>query len=475
MANRNNGIAYPKGWPKSSPAKISNGSPERLFAILDAHREDEDWDITPLYHGRMKPIGFFGTLPPISNDVTVLTLTDGTITQGTTVAGNIVCTFTASDADDVLTFAFTEGTNTNGYYVISGFNVLLTTAGKTFLDTFSTMPNVSITTNTGVTVSNTITTVNLPSRYTPKLDGLTNYYRLGRTVTLTGDFYFSGYFSVDGSAYFAASKANSTGRFLYSESNAAFFVSLNNANSTVTSIDVSVFSGKGVYFIECYRVNDIVYWKVNGVQQGAGTGRGGTLYIDSFGAQWSDSTSVPYLSGYMYDVTLGTLANTEFFSLNNPFSDYPSNIYGDKGTQLTGYNFVSSQIEKKSPGVELLKENDFNSHNNWLIQGASVTLVQNTSSLSVTSSNFEGIRQPVKTEAGKTYKVRWKAKSKVNTLFIRVYDTAEFGTLIKEVTSDALQGFMTFTALSDNSNLYLRNTTAGTTEWDYITMMEMDI
>jgi hypothetical protein len=315
------------------------------------------------------------------------------------------------------------------------------------------------------------------TRYTPNLDGLANYYKLDTPIALTGNFYFSGYFTIDGSTYLAGSKDTATGRLLYSESNTAFFVSLNNSNSTVTSIDVSIFSGKGVYFIECYRINDIIYWKVNGVQQGSGAGRSGTIYIDSFGTQWSESTSVPYHSGYMYDITLGNSGNTEFFSLNNPYSDYPSNIFGSKGTRLTGYNFVASQIESTPVGIELLKNNTFEDGlTSWSPQGAAVAVDTTTpGTVAVTTSNFEGIYQAFPTEVGKTYKVKWKTLSKVNTLFLRVYDTSSFGTLVKEVTSDALEGFLTFTAVSDYSNLYLRNTTAGTTVWDEVSVMEMDI
>jgi len=92
------------------------------------------------------------------DDETLLTLTNGTVVQGTTVAGDVVCTFTASDEDDTLTFDFTEGTNVEGYYAIDGFNVLLTIQGESFLNEGNEMPNVSITTNTRVTSSNTVTT-----------------------------------------------------------------------------------------------------------------------------------------------------------------------------------------------------------------------------------------------------------------------------------------------------------------------------
>jgi len=88
---------------------------------------------------------------------------NGTITQGVTVAGDIVCSFEASDEDNDLTFGFATGTNDDNYYSIDGFNVLLTTQGEAFLNEGNDMPNVSITTNTGVTASNTVTTELTPS------------------------------------------------------------------------------------------------------------------------------------------------------------------------------------------------------------------------------------------------------------------------------------------------------------------------
>ena len=93
------------------------------------------------------------------DDETFLTVNDGTVTQYSTVAGDIVCNFTASDEDNVLTFDFTSGTNTGGYYSLSGFNVLLTSSGENYLNNGNELPNVSITTNTNKTSSNTITTV----------------------------------------------------------------------------------------------------------------------------------------------------------------------------------------------------------------------------------------------------------------------------------------------------------------------------
>ncbi|DAB38342.1 MAG TPA: hypothetical protein CFH83_06385, partial [Sulfuricurvum kujiense] len=57
-----------------------------------------------------------------------------------------------------ITVDFANGTNTEGYYAISGNTVVLTAAGEAFLDAGNTLPNVSVTTSTGVTQTNTVTT-----------------------------------------------------------------------------------------------------------------------------------------------------------------------------------------------------------------------------------------------------------------------------------------------------------------------------
>jgi hypothetical protein len=278
------------------------------------------------------------------NDPTYLTVNDGTITQGITVAGGVVCTFTASDEDNDLTFDFTSGENADDYYSISGFNVLLTSTGETFLNAGNSLPNVSITTNTGVTASNTITTVLVANtRYTPNLDGLTNYYQMSAGKTLTGDFIFSGYYYMDGSSFFAASKNTATGRFLYYKDTNTLYVT-GSVGSAVITVPSDIFSVYKVYLIECTRVGNVITWRIDGVVVGTSTTTVGSVYIDSLASKWGNNSSVPYQKGRMRDITIGVTGNTEFFSLNNPFSDYPSGIYGSLGTQLTGYNFTASQI-----------------------------------------------------------------------------------------------------------------------------------
>jgi len=276
------------------------------------------------------------------DDETLLTVNNGTITQGTTKAGDVVCTFTASDEDDALTFAFTDGTNTGGYYSISGFNVLLTIAGETYLNAGNELPNVSITTNTGITASNTVSTViPIATRYTPNLDGLTNYYKLSTGKTLSGDgLLFSGHYYIGGSTYFVASKSSSTGRFGWDANNKNFFASGVNGSLFTIIVNPSPFPTNKVYFVQAFRELGQLYFKVDGAEVGFRVNFTVDVFIDSIASKWGGTTSIPYHSGLLYDVTIGT----ELFTLNHKFSDYPSNIYGDKGTQLTGYNFTASQI-----------------------------------------------------------------------------------------------------------------------------------
>jgi hypothetical protein len=113
-------------------------------------------------------------------------------------------------------------------------------------------------------------------------------------------------------------------------------------NSTPTT----PFPTNKVYFVELYRTDGSLKWYVDGIKKGDDRLFNNNVYIDSFGSKWGGTTSVPYQSGYMYDLSIGNVGDIELFTLDNPFSDYPSNIYGSKGTRLTGYNFVASQIEE---------------------------------------------------------------------------------------------------------------------------------
>ncbi|MFC4364365.1 Ig-like domain-containing protein [Simiduia curdlanivorans] len=66
---------------------------------------------------------------------------------------------------------FTAGSNDNNYYEIVGNEVRLTAAGEAYLDAGNSLPNVSLTTNDGVTVSNTVSTTLVNDAPLLDLDG----------------------------------------------------------------------------------------------------------------------------------------------------------------------------------------------------------------------------------------------------------------------------------------------------------------
>ncbi|MBU2871197.1 VCBS domain-containing protein, partial [Colwellia sp. E2M01] len=82
-----------------------------------------------------------------TDDETSLTLTPGSAEEDVTPVGATVATFSVSDEDETATVDFTAGTNTDGYYAIDGTNIILTAAGKVFLDAGNTLPEISLTTS----------------------------------------------------------------------------------------------------------------------------------------------------------------------------------------------------------------------------------------------------------------------------------------------------------------------------------------
>ncbi|WP_233886239.1 hypothetical protein, partial [Tenacibaculum piscium] len=68
------------------------------------------------------------------DDATILTITNGTATEGVTIVGTVMATFTATDADETPVVDFKAGTNDLGHYEIVGTDVKLTQAGKDFLE-----------------------------------------------------------------------------------------------------------------------------------------------------------------------------------------------------------------------------------------------------------------------------------------------------------------------------------------------------
>ncbi|WP_029879903.1 retention module-containing protein, partial [Simiduia agarivorans] len=92
------------------------------------------------------------------DDQSILTLSNGAATEDSTVAGDVIATFTLTDEEGNATVDFTAGSNDDGYYEIVGSEVRLTAAGEAYLDAGNALPNVSLSTNDGVTQTNTVTT-----------------------------------------------------------------------------------------------------------------------------------------------------------------------------------------------------------------------------------------------------------------------------------------------------------------------------
>ncbi len=82
------------------------------------------------------------------NDVPVIAVTPTTIVENTAEAGTVAGTFVAKDEEtprDGLTISFTAGTNADGYYAISGNNVVLTEKGADFVNAGNQLPKIDLT------------------------------------------------------------------------------------------------------------------------------------------------------------------------------------------------------------------------------------------------------------------------------------------------------------------------------------------
>ncbi|MFJ2677630.1 retention module-containing protein, partial [Pseudomonas sivasensis] len=92
-----------------------------------------------------------GTAQPtvtLVNDVPVIAVTPTTIVENTAEAGTVAGTFVAKDEEtprDGLTISFTAGTNADGYYAISGNNVVLTEKGADFVNAGNQLPKIDLT------------------------------------------------------------------------------------------------------------------------------------------------------------------------------------------------------------------------------------------------------------------------------------------------------------------------------------------
>ncbi|WP_421560719.1 hypothetical protein, partial [Pseudomonas sivasensis] len=80
--------------------------------------------------------------------VPVIAVTPTTIVENTAEAGTVAGTFVAKDEEtprENLNISFTAGTNADGYYAISGNNVVLTEKGADFVNAGNQLPKIDLT------------------------------------------------------------------------------------------------------------------------------------------------------------------------------------------------------------------------------------------------------------------------------------------------------------------------------------------
>ncbi|VVN73255.1 hypothetical protein PS687_05686 [Pseudomonas fluorescens] len=84
----------------------------------------------------------------LHNDVPVITVAANTLEENSATAGTVAGTFVAKDEEtprDGLTISFTGTSNADGYYSISGNNVVLTQKGANFVNAGNQLPKIDLT------------------------------------------------------------------------------------------------------------------------------------------------------------------------------------------------------------------------------------------------------------------------------------------------------------------------------------------
>ncbi|QHF42516.1 hypothetical protein PspS35_01465 [Pseudomonas sp. S35] len=105
-------------------------------------------DLTVTDAGGLSSTGEGQPTVTLVNDIPVITVAATTIVENTAEAGTVAGTFNARDEEtprDGLSVSFTAGTNTDGYYVISGNNVVLTAKGAEFVNAGNPLPKIDLT------------------------------------------------------------------------------------------------------------------------------------------------------------------------------------------------------------------------------------------------------------------------------------------------------------------------------------------
>jgi hypothetical protein len=294
------------------------------------------------------------SIPRIS---TLMTLTDGELTQGGNNAGDVVSSFTVSDNEvSTVTVDFTSGTNSNGYYAISGTDVLLTQAGADYLAIGGNqMPDISLTSNTGKTVYNRVETIGTGewARYYTTFNG-NSYMSFNTPVFLNREWSIKIVVSnaVSGDEFLAGSPTSSTnGIFIdYDGSNIRAFGFKGSSLMSILSIPSNGESDFNIS-LSCDIFGNITFtvngeevtgsWPLNGEQYIATVGRRESSYsANGFRVDLIDVTGITNIDAY-------PTGKVEYqFTENGAENGYKYYPYReDSGDNyLQGVNFVAADV-----------------------------------------------------------------------------------------------------------------------------------
>ncbi len=97
-----------------------------------------------------------------TDDITTLKITAKEVTEDLSKEGSVVATFDLNDKDNNVRAEFTDGSNSENYYILDGNEVKLTALGEEYLDAGNTLPSISLTSSgssTNITTLATPTTI----------------------------------------------------------------------------------------------------------------------------------------------------------------------------------------------------------------------------------------------------------------------------------------------------------------------------
>ena len=163
--------------------------------------------------------------------------------------------------------------------------------------------------------------------------------------------------------------------------------------------------------------------------------------------------------------------------------DFKDQYYLASGGSKTLANAVThsrsgNAVMTDGYGDELVTNGSFTTDvSSWSIQGTGVTASSlNGVATVVTDSSGQGIYQNITTEAGKTYIINWSlvdtSLSSANVT-VRAYPSGDFSGSFE--STEATNGYLSFTATGTDSRVYLRTNGADVTKWDNVSVREMPV